>query len=105
MGKSELMIKSVTIVEAQEQFEKLLREAAAGETHVAIEENGQPIAGIISASELEILSRLGSGWWQRFEPLLRSWAAFSDEPPERIEQEIERAVAAVRRRHPLPRRA
>lgn len=85
--------KSVSISEVREALDDLLHQVAAGEANVLVEENGQPIAGIVSARELQILTRLGPEWWQRFEPLLRSWGAFGDEPPERIEQEIERALS------------
>jgi len=93
MARSESITKSVSIDEVRQHLNELLHEVATGGTSVLVEEDGQPIAGIVSVRELEMLSRLGSEWLQRFEPLLRSWTAFSDESPERIEHEIEQALS------------
>jgi antitoxin (DNA-binding transcriptional repressor) of toxin-antitoxin stability system len=102
MNQAKATIKTVSIDDARSGFDDLLHEVEAGQTRVRIEADGQSIAGLVSAEELELLARLGPAWQEQFGPLLRSWAAFADETPERIEEEIERAVAEVRRKYPAP---
>lgn len=93
-------MKTVTRDEAQAQFDQLLAQVAEGKTRTRIEENGKPVAGLVSADELEFLAQFGA-LRERFQPLLESWAAFEGEDPERIEQEAQRAVQAVRRKYPV----
>ncbi len=101
MSRPESTVKTVSRDEAQQQLNELLSQVAGGKIRVAIEENGRPVAGLVSAQELEFLTECGPAWRERFLPLFRSWAAFKDESPEQIEREVERAVREVRRKYPL----
>ena len=75
-------------------------QVAEGKTRTRIEENGKPLAGLVSADELEFLTRFGE-LRERFQPLLESWAAFEGEDPEQIDEEARRAVQSVRRKYPV----
>ena len=59
MEPSRPTMKTVTRDEAQAQFDQLLTQVAEGKTRTRIEENGKPLAGLVSADELEFLARFG----------------------------------------------
>ena len=93
--------QTVTRTQARDQFDQLLQQVAEGTTRTRIEENGEPLAGLVSAEELEFLTRF-SDLRERLQPLLDSWNAFQGEAPEEIEAEARRAIQEVRRKHPIP---
>ena len=65
---------------------------------VVVEQDGVPVAAIVSADDLEWLSQLDARRRAGLRLLKESQAAFAGEPPERIEAEIAKAITAVRAR-------
>lgn len=90
MSQSEATMKTISRDEAQEQFAELLRQVAAGETRVTIEEDGEPLVTMVAARDYQAdLDRVV------FETVGR---AFEDQTPEQIEREVDRAIREGRER-------
>lgn len=87
--------------EARKLWSQLINQVFRGESQIIIEKSGLPVAAVISAADLERLTRLEAQRRERFQPLEETWEAFKDVPPEEIEREVARAIAEVRqkRRH------
>jgi prevent-host-death family protein len=91
--------------EAREQFSQLLNQVFRGNTRVLVEKSGIPVAGIISAQDLERFNQLERQREERFKVLDETRAAFKDVPDEELEQEVAKALNAVRkerRKTPTP---
>lgn len=70
--------------------------ATADNAAVLIEQDGRPVAAIISYSEYQRFQKLDANRRERFQALYDTWEAFRDLPPEEVEREAARAVAEVR---------
>lgn len=88
--------QSMKISDVRGQLNKLVNQVYRKETRVAVEKSGIPVAGIVSAEDLERLAKLDEERAERFRILDEMRAAFKDVPPAEIEREAERAVAEVR---------
>lgn len=84
------------ISDVRGQLNKLVNQVYRKETRVVVEKSGIPVAGIVSAEDLERLAKLDEERAERFRILDEMRAAFKDVPPAEIEREAERAVAEVR---------
>ena|SRR3990172_2645962 len=98
MREREPMTQTMKASEARQQFSQLLNQVFRRETRVIVEKSGIPVAAIISAEDLQRLDQLEKQRAERFKALEDSWKAFEDVPPEEIEQEVAKAVAAARRK-------
>lgn len=78
------------------QWSEIVNQVFRKETRIVVEKSGIPVAAIVSAEDLERLTRLET---QR-EELLRGLEAmsepFRDIPEAEIEREVARALAVVR---------
>jgi prevent-host-death family protein len=96
--------QTVKASKARENWSKLLNEVHGGETRVIVEKDGVPVAGLISAADLEHLQLLEEERERNFGVLDEIRSAFEGVPDEELEQEVEKALAAIRaeRRSALP---
>ena len=94
--RAEPMKKTVKASEARQQLPQLLNTVYRGDTRVLVERSGIPVAAIVSARDLEELTRLDQQRAEFDRALARMQEAFKDVPPEEIEQETNRIVAEVR---------
>ena len=91
MQQRERTMKTLNSTEAQQQFQRILREVGEGNTRALIEEDGQLVAALISVADLKQLERNEN--FKIFEEISR---IYKDEPMEKIEQEVTKAVREVR---------
>ncbi|MBI4318178.1 MAG: type II toxin-antitoxin system Phd/YefM family antitoxin [Chloroflexi bacterium] len=98
-----ILTKTMKASEARQQFSQLLNQVFRGEARVLVEKSGIPVAGIISARDLERLTFLEEQRQKDFAVLDEIGEAFEDVPKEEIEREVARALTAVRRKQ-RPRR-
>lgn len=84
--------------EATMQWSQVLASVRAGERRVLVEENGIPVAAIVSADDLAQLKRFEADRDRRFAALDRIGEAFKDVPVEELESEVAKALAVVRER-------
>lgn len=91
-------MKSLTLSDAREHFAEVLAQVSRGETRIRVEKSGEPVAGIVSAPDLERLTQFEEERAKDFAILDEISEAFKDVPAEEIEREVARALAATRAR-------
>lgn len=83
--------------EARQQWSQLLNKVFRGQTRIVVEKSGIPVAAVISVEDLERFTQLEEQRKDRFKALDRMRGAFKNIPPEKLEQEIGKALAKVRK--------
>lgn len=96
MREREPMTKTMKATEARQQFSQLLNQVFRRETRVVVEKSGIPVAAIISATDLDRLSRFEQEQEKDFAIIDEMRAAFKDVPDEELEAQVTRAVASAR---------
>jgi prevent-host-death family protein len=96
MGGRERAIKTVQLSEAKDAISHAIDEVRQDNTRVLVEENGVPVAAIISAADLERFILYERQRAERFKVLDEIREAFKDVPDEEIERETDRIVARIR---------
>ena len=91
--------QTLKVSEARQQFSQLLNKVFRGETRVLVEKNGIPVAAIISAGDLDELTRLEREREEDFKALTATREAFKDVPDEELESEVARALSEIRARN------
>ncbi len=97
MRERKLMTLTMKASDARQQWSELLNKVFRKETRIVGEKSGMPVAAIVSAQDLETLSRLDKERQRDFSVLDEIGEAFKDVPPEEIEREVAKAIASVRR--------
>lgn len=105
MREHEPMTQTVKASAARQQWSQLLNKVFRGETRVIVEKSGIPVAALISAEDLTILTSLEAERRQRFKALEETWETFKDVPPEDVEQEVAKALAQVRKKRQKAQRS
>ncbi len=88
--------QTMTLSDVKTQLAALVNRVARNGTRVIVENDGDPVAAIVSTEDLERLDRLDRERAERFKVLDEFGEAFKDVPAEELEREIGRALAAVR---------
>jgi prevent-host-death family protein len=107
MREREPTTQTMKASRARQEWGQVLNKVYRKQTRVLVEKSGIPVAAIVSADDLERLTRLDQERAQRFKILDNIGERFKDESPEEIERQVARAVAQVRaeNRRRAPRRA
>lgn len=85
--------RTVATAELKAQLDELLAAVRERGESVVIEEDGRPVAAIVSADRFDAMEHSR----ERFlEAVRRTWAANADVPDEVLQQEVEAAVREVR---------
>lgn len=88
--------QTMKISEVKNALSSLVNEVYRQETRVLVEKSGIPVAAIVSAADLQRLTRYEHEREERFKVIDRMREAFKDVPAEEIEREADRAVAELR---------
>jgi len=88
--------QTVKASEARQNWSKLLNKVYGGDVRLVVEKDGIPVAGIVSAADLERFALLEAERERSFAVIDEIREAFKDVPDEELDQEIERTVAAAR---------
>ena len=88
--------ETMKISDVKQGLNALVNRIYRHETRVLIEKSGIPVAGIVSAQDLQRLERLDRERAERFKILDEIGEAFKDIPGEELEREVARALAEVR---------
>jgi prevent-host-death family protein len=91
------MTKTIKASVARQQFSQLLNDVYRTENRVLVEKSGIPVAAIIPAKDLQLLTRLETGRNRDFAVLDEMREAFKDVPAEEIEREVAKAISQVRK--------
>jgi prevent-host-death family protein len=98
MREPEPMTQTMKISEVKNTLSSLVNKVYRKETRVLVEKSGIPVAAIISVDDLKRFAQLEQEREERFAVIDRMREAFKDVPPEEIEREADRSVAAARER-------
>ena len=90
------MTQTMNVTDVRQQFSKLLNQVYRGESHVVVEKSGIPVAGIISARDMELFKELEAQREADFQALYRIGEAFKGQAVEELEQEVAKAVQTAR---------
>jgi prevent-host-death family protein len=85
--------QTMKISDVKANLSRLVNEVYRKEQRILVEKAGIPVAALISAQDLERLSRFEREWEERFAVVDRMREAFKDVPDEQIERDV---VAIVR---------
>ncbi|HET8522550.1 MAG TPA: type II toxin-antitoxin system Phd/YefM family antitoxin [Thermomicrobiales bacterium] len=88
--------ETLSVTETRERLSQLLNHVYRRETRVLVEENGVPVAAIISAEDLERLTGLEDRLADRRRILEDFGKNFAGIPAEELEREVGRALGEVR---------
>jgi prevent-host-death family protein len=105
MARQQPAKETVRTSEARQNWSQLLNKVHGGDVRVVVEKDGIPVAGIVSAADLERLSLLEAERERNFAIVDELREAFKDVPDEELEDEIDRAVSAARTELLAERRA
>jgi prevent-host-death family protein len=97
MREREPTTQKLTTAAASRALPDLVQRISRRETRVVLEDEGKPVAAIISADDLERLTEFEVLRAERFRALGASWEAFKDVDPECIDTEVSKAVGDARR--------
>ncbi|MCY3957226.1 MAG: type II toxin-antitoxin system prevent-host-death family antitoxin [Chloroflexi bacterium] len=96
MRGREAVTERVAASQAKRDWSKVINRAFSGEVRFVVEKHGTPVAGIVSADDIERLAALDARWAEGHEILKRFGRAFRDQTAEEIEEAVAQAVAEVR---------
>jgi prevent-host-death family protein len=96
MADSRPTTETMKISDVRAELNKLVNRVYRRETRVIVEKSGIPVAGIVSARDLERLARLDDDLAERRRLLEAMRTPFRDVPTEEIERETDRILREMR---------
>lgn len=78
------------------QWSQLLNKVFSSNTRVVVEKSGIPVAAVISAEDLKRFTEFEAQRNERFKALDKIRETFKDVSPEKLEDEISKAITEVR---------
>ena len=97
MREREPVKQTINASRMREQFDEVLSRVLHHGTRVLIEEEGKPLAGLVSPEDLQRLNQLDAEWEEDWSVFDRIHGRNRDKDPEEVEQDVAKAVDAVRR--------
>ena len=82
--------------DVRQQWSQVLNKVFRSQTRVMIEKSGIPVAAVISAEDLERLTRLEEQRERNFSILDEIGEKFKDVPAKEIEREVNKTLSEVR---------
>lgn len=96
MRDQEIMTQTMKISDVKNTLSCLVNKVYRKETRVLVEKAGIPVAALVSTEDLKQLARLDAQRAERRRLVEAMREPFPGVPPEELEREAERAIAAVR---------
>lgn len=90
--------ETMKISDVRGQLNKLVNRVYRKDSRIVVERNGVPVAGIVSAEDMERLARLDEDRYARRSVLEAMRVPFRDVPGEEIDAETDRIVSEMRER-------
>jgi prevent-host-death family protein len=97
MPERETKTQTMKLTDARQNFSQVLNQVFRENTRVLVEKSGIPVAGIVSAKDLERLNQLDEQQQADFAILDEIGEAFRGIPAEEIDREVAIALAAARK--------
>ena len=89
--------QTLSVTEAQRSFDRLVDAVAQEGARIIVEEDGRPVAGLVSSADVERLNRLDAYREDPWSVLDEIHARNQDKDPEEVERDVAEAIAEVRR--------
>jgi antitoxin (DNA-binding transcriptional repressor) of toxin-antitoxin stability system len=86
----------MTIAEVESRFSSLVGKISREDARILVEEDGNPVAGIVPIEDMRRLARLDERDREAYEILEAMRAPFNDVSPEEMERQVERILAEIR---------
>ena len=102
MRVRESVTQTMAASEAKRNWSKIINQAFSGQARFVVQKHGIPVAGIVSADDVERLAELDAQRARDFEILDRFGQAFRDQSPEEIQAAVAKALAEVRAENRSP---
>lgn len=96
MREREPVTQIMNTSDASRAFPKLVKRVSKHETRVVVEENGKPVAALVSPADLESLRRLDAYREDPWSVIDEIHARTRDMNPEEVERDVAQAIAEVR---------
>ena len=96
MARQQPLKETVGTSEARQHWSHLLNRVHSGRVRVLVEKDGIPVAGIVSAADLERLAFLEEERERSFGVIDEIREAFKDVPDDELEEQLERALKDAR---------
>ena len=96
MAQATIPTEKMKFTEARPQLSELLNRVHDRELRVLISKGNLSVAALVSVEDLERLNRMDAQREADFRIFDEIGAAFADQTPEQIEEEVDRAVAEIR---------
>lgn len=96
MRERQPMTQTMTTIDTQRDFGRLVKRVSKNQTRVVVEENGQPVAALVSPDDLDQLRRLDSYREDPWRVIDEIHARNRDKDPEEVERDVAEAIAEVR---------
>lgn len=98
----ESVTQTMAASEAKRNWSKIINTAFSGQARFVVQKHGIPVAGIVSAHDVERLAELDAQRIRDFEILDRVGQVFRDQSPEEIQAAVAKALAEVRAENRSP---
>ena len=92
----EPITESISLTEIEKQLNRLVERVSRQETRIVVEDNGVPVAGIVSPQDVQRLERLDRERTESVRAIEAFAAGFADQTADEIEREVAKAIAEVR---------
>jgi prevent-host-death family protein len=96
MHEQEPLTQTMKASQARQAWSHLLDQVFRRETRVVVEQDGIPVAAIVSTQDLERLQQLEQQRQRDLATLRASQAGFQDESADEVERQLAQALAEVR---------
>ena len=96
MGEHEPLTRTLDASEARHQWSELLDTVSRRETRVIVQKGGIPVAALVSAEDLERLTRMDTEREARWQIVDEIHARNHDKNPDEVERDVAEALAEVR---------
>jgi prevent-host-death family protein len=96
MNEKKTTTETMRISDVRSQLNQLVNRVYRKETRVIVEKSGIPVAGIVSAADIERLKQLDADVAERWRVLEAMRAPFRGVPSEEIERETDRILKEMR---------
>jgi len=96
MRKREPMTQTMTLTDSQRDFGSLVKRVSRKESRVVVEDNGQPVAALVSPDDLAQLKRLDTYREDPWRVIDEIHVRNRDKDPEEVERDVAEAIAEMR---------
>ena len=96
MAEREPMTQNMTINDVQRDFRPIMKRVSQQETRVLVEDDGAPVAAIVSTLDLKRLTQMDKQRAKRWKVFDEIHARNADKDPDEVERDVAEAIEEMR---------